>query len=63
LCVGSPDTVASKIVQTSRALELSRFNIKYSAGTLPHDLMMQSIELIATKVAPRVREMMHASAT
>lgn len=61
LCVGSPETVASKIVQTARALALSRFNIKYSAGTLPHDLMMQSIELIATKVAPRVREMMHAS--
>jgi len=61
LCVGSPETVASKIVQTARALELSRFNIKYSAGTLPHDRMMQSIELIATKVAPRVREMMHAS--
>jgi probable LLM family oxidoreductase len=63
LCVGSPETVASKIVQTSRALELSRFNIKYSAGTLPHDLMMQSIELIATTVAPRVREMMHAPAS
>jgi len=61
LCVGSPETVASKIVQTARALELSRFNIKYSAGTLPHDRMMHSIELIATKVAPRVREMMHAS--
>ncbi len=59
LCVGSPATVASKIVQTARVLGLSRFNLKYSAGTLPHDALMKSIELIATEVAPRVRETMH----
>jgi alkanesulfonate monooxygenase SsuD/methylene tetrahydromethanopterin reductase-like flavin-dependent oxidoreductase (luciferase family) len=58
LCVGSPETVASKIVQTARLLDLSRFNLKYSAGTLPHPLLMKSIELIGTHVAPRVREMM-----
>ena len=56
LCVGSPDTVAAKIVHTARTLGLSRFNLKYSAGTLPHEAMMTSIELIATHVAPRVRE-------
>jgi probable LLM family oxidoreductase len=55
LCVGSPDTVAAKIVRTARLLGLSRFNIKYSNGTLPHDLLMRSIELIGTKVAPLVR--------
>lgn len=60
LCVGSPDTVATKIVQTARALKLSRFNLKYSAGTLPHDALMKSIDLIGTEVAPRVRDMMHA---
>jgi len=58
LCVGSPETVAAKIVRTSRALGLTRFNLKYSAGTLPHAFLMKSIELIATKVAPRVREQM-----
>lgn len=58
LCVGSPETVASKIVQTSRTLGLSRFNLKYSAGTLPHASLMQSIQLIGTEVAPRVRESM-----
>jgi len=56
LCVGSPATVAAKIVQTSRALGLSRFNLKYSAGTLPHGALMKSIELIGTEVAPRVRD-------
>jgi probable LLM family oxidoreductase len=60
LYVGSPQTVASKIVRTARALGLSRFNLKYSAGTLPHDALMKSIELIGTEVAPRVREVMHA---
>jgi probable LLM family oxidoreductase len=58
LCVGSPETVASKIVQTARILGLSRFNLKYSAGTLPHSALMKSIELIGTDVAPRVRDMM-----
>jgi probable LLM family oxidoreductase len=57
LCVGSPETVAAKIANTARLLGLSRFTLKYSAGTLPHDLLMKSIELIGTQVAPRVREM------
>ena len=60
LCVGSPDTVAEKIANTARVLGLSRFDLKYSAGTLPHAAAMKSIELIGTRVAPRVREMMLA---
>jgi probable LLM family oxidoreductase len=56
LCVGSPETVATKIIKTMRALDLSRFNLKYSNGTLAHGNMMTSIELIGTQVAPRVRE-------
>ena len=59
LCVGSPESVAAKIARTVRLLGLSRFNIKYSAGTLPHDLLMKSIELVGTKVAPRVRELLN----
>ena len=58
LCAGSPETVAAKIVATARFLGLSRFNIKYSAGTLPHDRLMESIRLIGAEVAPRVREAM-----
>ena len=56
LCVGSPDTVAAKIINTVTALGLSRFDLKYSSGTLSHEHMMTSIELIGTRVAPRVRE-------
>lgn len=55
LCAGSPATVADKIVRTVNALGLSRFDMKYSAGTLPHEAMMRSIELYATEVVPRVR--------
>ena len=58
LVVGSPATVAAKIATTARLLGLSRFNVKYSAGTLPHSILMRSIELFGTVVAPRVRETM-----
>ncbi|MCB9163761.1 MAG: LLM class flavin-dependent oxidoreductase [Flavobacteriales bacterium] len=54
LCVGSPQTVANKIVRAVKALDLSRFDLKYSAGTLPHEQLMKSIELYGTKVAPLV---------
>lgn len=56
LFVGSPETVARKIATVSRALGLARFDLKYSAGTLPHELAMSAIELYGTKVAPMVRE-------
>jgi probable LLM family oxidoreductase len=56
LYVGSPDTVAAKIVATIKVLGLSRFDLKYSNGTLPHAAMMKSIELYGTKVVPMVRD-------
>ena len=48
-------------LKSARVLSLSRFDLKYSNGTLPHDKMMRSIELIGTKVAPRVHELLSAS--
>jgi probable LLM family oxidoreductase len=57
LFVGSPETVARKIVQAVKDLGLTRFDMKYSNGTLPHDRMMKSIELYGTRVVPMVREM------
>jgi hypothetical protein len=39
-----------------KTLGLSRFDLKYSNGTLPHASMLKSIELIGTRVAPRVKE-------
>ena len=56
LFVGSPETVAAKIARTVTALGLTRFDMKYSNGTLPHDKLMTSIELYGRKVVPLVRE-------
>jgi len=60
LVVGAPETVASKIVKTMHALGASRFDMKYSSGTLPHEKLLTSIELFGTRVAPRVRELLSA---
>jgi probable LLM family oxidoreductase len=55
LYVGAPETVAAKIVRTAKDLGVSRFDLKYSSGTLPHAAMMKSIELYGTRVMPMVR--------
>ena len=55
LFVGSPETVAAKIVKLARGLGLTRFDMKYSAGTLPHPLLLKSIELYGNEAAPLVR--------
>ncbi|MEP6916142.1 MAG: LLM class flavin-dependent oxidoreductase [Acidobacteriota bacterium] len=58
--VGSPETVAAKITRAARGLGLSRFDLKYSMGTLPHDRLMNSIRLYGARVAPLVREQLAA---
>ncbi len=58
LYVGSPDTVARKIARTAGLLGIARFQLKYSAGTLPHADMLRGIELYATEVAPAVRSLL-----
>lgn len=55
LYVGSPETVAAKIVATVTTLGLSRFDMKYSNGTLSHDRLLTSIELYGGRVVPLVR--------
>ena len=50
--------MARKIAATAKALGIVRFDMKYSAGTLPHEKMMRSIELYGKKVMPLVREML-----
>ena len=58
LYVGSPETVARKIAATIRALGVDRFDLKYSAGSLPHSMLMSTIELYGKEVIPRVRELL-----
>jgi hypothetical protein len=58
LYAGAPDTVAKKIAATVQGLGFSRFDMKYSAGSLSHDRMMRCIALYAREVMPRVRELL-----
>jgi probable LLM family oxidoreductase len=55
--VGSPETVARKIVRSSAALGASRFDLKYAVGTLDHARMRRSIELFGTEVRRYVEDM------
>jgi probable LLM family oxidoreductase len=61
LFVGSPETVARKIAWAVRTLGLSRFQLKYSVGTLPNAERLSSIRLYGEQVVPRVRELLAAS--
>jgi probable LLM family oxidoreductase len=56
LYVGSVQTVAAKIARTVAALGVDRFDLKYSSGRLPHEMLMRSIELYGVQVMPMVRE-------
>ncbi len=58
LYVGSVETVAQKIAYAIRSVGAERFDLKYSNGPLTHSKLMHSIELYATKVVPRVQELL-----
>lgn len=58
LYVGSPETVAQKIARAVKALGVERFDMVYGGGPLPASVRETSIELYATKVIPRVRELL-----
>ncbi len=58
LYVGSPETVARRIATTVQTLGASRFDLKYSNGTMPHEQLMETIRLYGTEVIPRVRELL-----
>ncbi|WP_334122788.1 Atu2307/SP_0267 family LLM class monooxygenase [Glutamicibacter sp.] len=60
MMAGSPQTVAAKLASVTQKLGLSRADIKYSAGTLPHEAMMHSIKLLGEEVKPRVHELLTA---
>ncbi len=61
LYVGAPDTVARKIVATASVLGLSRFDLKYCSGPMPHERLLRGIELYGSTVIPMVREMLGVS--
>ena len=56
LMVGSPQQVIDKILYEHELFGNSRFMAQASVGTVPHHLVMKSIELFGTKVAPEVKK-------
>jgi probable LLM family oxidoreductase len=59
--VGSPETVANRIAAVVRTLGLSRFDLLYALGRVPHEQRMATIELYGREVLPRVRELLAAA--
>jgi len=55
LVLGDPATVAAKILLWREVLGIDRFMLHIGVGTLPHDRVLRSIELLGTEVAPLVR--------
>ncbi len=62
LMVGSPETVAQKITRSMMGLGVTRFDLKYSLGTLGHENLMECIRLYGTEVVPLVRELVARAA-
>jgi alkanesulfonate monooxygenase SsuD/methylene tetrahydromethanopterin reductase-like flavin-dependent oxidoreductase (luciferase family) len=58
LYIGSPETVATKIAAMMRLLGLSRFDLAYATGRVPHKQRLATIELYGREVIPRVRELL-----
>lgn len=52
--VGSPETVAQKIIDTVEALGLTRFMLHLPIGSIPHERTLKSIRLFGEKVKPIV---------
>ena len=59
--VGSPETVANRIAAVMKVLSLSRFDLAYAVGRIPHERRIATIELYGREVIPRVRELLAAT--
>ncbi len=56
LLVGDPQQVIDKILYEHELFGHQRFLMQVSVGTMPHEKVLRSIELLGTVVAPAVRE-------
>ncbi len=57
LLIGTPEEVAAKVMRHSDALGgISRITFQMNAASLPHNKMMNAIELLGGRVAPVLRE-------
>ena len=56
LVIGSPDEMAEKIIALHRMFNNDRILIQMAIGAMPHGAVLRAIELLGTKVAPKVKE-------
>jgi probable LLM family oxidoreductase len=56
LYVGDPDYVAKKIIHLRKNVGITRFMLHVPVGSMPHDDVLRTIELLGKEVAPRVHE-------
>ena len=56
LLVGSPQQVIDKILYEHELFGHTRFLAQMSLGAMPHDKILHSMELLATKVVPAVKK-------
>ncbi|ODN72279.1 hypothetical protein A6302_00344 [Methylobrevis pamukkalensis] len=54
--LGGPQELADKIVAHHRIFRNDRFLLQMAIGLVPHEKLMEAIEIFGTEVAPRVRE-------
>ncbi|MND01474.1 hypothetical protein D3C83_204800 [compost metagenome] len=54
--MGDPQEVIDKILFEHQLFGNTRFLMQMSVGTMPHERIMRSIELLGTVVAPAVRK-------
>jgi len=55
MLVGSPETVANKLIDMIETLNLDRFLLHLPLGSMPHEDIMKAIKLFGEEVAPKVR--------
>jgi len=61
--IGSPDTVARRIAGAIDTLGVGRFDMIYTAGSVPAAARLRSVELYGSKVLPMVKELLAERAT
>jgi probable LLM family oxidoreductase len=59
--VGSPQQVIEKIMFQREIFDHDRFLVQFTVGTMPHEKILRSIELLGTEVAPAIRKEVGAS--
>lgn len=63
LYIGSAETVAKKMARTIKLLGVNRFDLVYGGGPMLASARIKTIELYATEVIPRIRQLLATSTT